>query len=46
MDVGQMGLWEFMQATQGYAESKGAKPKGRGSISDDRLAEMGVVGFD
>jgi hypothetical protein len=46
MDVGRMTLWEFSQYVQGYAESKGAKPRGKSDISEDRLAEMGVVGFD
>lgn len=44
MPIGQMTLWEFMCATRGYAESKGAKPKG-GSIDEERLAEMGIAGF-
>lgn len=40
-----MTLFEFMCATQGYAEANGAKPKG-GTISDERLSEMGIAGFD
>lgn len=44
MDVGKMDLWEFMQATKGYAESKGEKPRG-GTISDDRMSELGIAGF-
>lgn len=40
-----MTLWEFMCAAQGYAESRGAKPKG-GTIDDDRLSALGIVGFD
>lgn len=40
-----MSLWEFTQAVSGYAESRGAKPKG-GTIADDRLVEMGIVGFN
>lgn len=43
--IGKMTLYEFACATRGYAEANGAKPKG-GTISDERLAEMGVVGFD
>lgn len=45
LDVGRMSLFEFVAATAGYAESHGAKPKG-GSIDEDRLAEMGIVGFN
>lgn len=44
MNVGQMTLYEFIYAQRGWAEANGAKPKG-GTISDDRLSEMGVVGF-
>lgn len=40
-----MSLFEFMCAVEGYAEGKGGKRKG-GSIDDDRLSEMGIVGFD
>lgn len=40
-----MTLWEFVCAQEGFAEANGAKPKGGGEISDDRLAELGVEGF-
>lgn len=43
--IGSMTIFEFMSATRGYAEANGAKPKG-GTISDDRLAQMGIAGFD
>lgn len=42
--IGTMTLFEFMCATRGFAEANGAKAKG-GTISDDRLSEMGIVGF-
>jgi len=45
MNVGAMSLYEFTYAQRGYAEAKGAKPRG-GSISDDRMAELGIAGFD
>lgn len=44
MPVGAMSLFEFICATRGYGEANGAKQSG-GTISDDRLAEMGVQGF-
>jgi hypothetical protein len=40
-----MTLTEFVDATRGYAEANGVKPKGTGTISDNRLEEMGIVGF-
>lgn len=44
--IGKMSFYEFLAASRGYAEANGgAKPKGR-SISEERLAEMGIVGFD
>jgi hypothetical protein len=44
MNIGDMTMFEFACATQGFAEANGAKPKG-GTISDDRLADMGIEGF-
>lgn len=44
-DVGAMTLWEFTEAVRGYAEANGAKARGTGDISDERLAELGVEGF-
>lgn len=44
-DIGGMALWEFAQAVRGYAEANGAKPRGAGDISDDRLSELGIEGF-
>ncbi len=38
-------LWEFVYATRGFAESNGAKPRGTGDISEDRLNELGIEGF-
>jgi hypothetical protein len=41
-----MSLWEWVCATDGYAEANGSKKRrGTGDISDDRLAEMGIEGF-
>jgi hypothetical protein len=45
MPIGQMSLFEFSSACEGHAQANGKKPRG-GSIDDDRLAEMGIVGFD
>jgi hypothetical protein len=43
-DIGSMTLQEFKWAADGYAEANGAKPRG-GTISDDRLSALGIVGF-
>jgi len=40
-----MAFWEFIYATRGYAEANGAKPKGNGDMSEDRLSELGIEGF-
>jgi hypothetical protein len=39
-----MTLQEFKWAADGYAEANGAKQRG-GTITDDRLSAMGIVGF-
>jgi len=40
-----MTFYEFLMAQRGWNESRpGAKPRG-GTIADDRLSEMGIVGF-
>lgn len=44
MNIGTMTMFEFACATRGFGEANGAKPKG-GTISDDRLADMGIEGF-
>ena len=44
MPIGMLSLWEFLQAAQGYNEANGGKPKG-GTLSEDRLAAMGIAGF-
>ena len=44
MPIGTLSLWEFLQAAQGYNEANGGKPKG-GTLSEDRLAAMGIAGF-
>lgn len=44
-DIGQMMLWEFIHAKRGYDEAHGAKPRGTGDISEDRLSDMGIAGF-
>lgn len=40
-----MTLFEWVCATDGYAEANGTKRRRGGDISEDRLAEMGIVGF-
>lgn len=42
--VNAMTLWEFYAASDGYSLANGGKRRG-GDISDDDLAEMGIVGF-
>jgi hypothetical protein len=42
-----MTLLEFVDATQGYSEANGGKPKkDQTVIGDDRLSELGIAGFD
>ena len=40
-----MELWQFIACLDGYAASRGTKPQGR-ELSDERLAELGIEGFD
>lgn len=40
-----MTLWEFAAVMDGFRAFHGAKPKG-GDISEDRLAELGIEGFE
>ena len=40
-----MTFWEFGCAVDGYNESQGRKPPGRGDMSEDRLSELGIEGF-
>jgi hypothetical protein len=45
--VGRMSLWQFMAALDGYGRANGWKKTGNtaGSMSDQRLAELGIEGF-
>lgn len=45
MDIGSMGLWEWVCATEGHALANGSKKAMGTDISDDRLSEMGIEGF-
>jgi hypothetical protein len=45
MDVGKMTLWEFSCAVRGHAEANGAKPRGNGDMSEERLSALGIEGF-
>lgn len=41
-----MTLWEFAAVMDGFRQFHGAKPKGKDDISEDRLAELGIEGFE
>lgn len=40
-----MALGDFIYAVRGFTEASGAKPKGNGNMSEDRLSELGIEGF-
>lgn len=42
-EVDAMSVWEFIACCDAFAASKGGAPTA--DIDDDRLREMGVVGF-
>jgi hypothetical protein len=44
-DVDQMTIWEFNACFDGWKAANGVKPRGKGDISEERLAEMGIEGF-
>jgi hypothetical protein len=41
-----MSLWEFAAALGGFAEFHGVKKQSAEEISDARLAELGIEGFE
>lgn len=41
-----MTLWEFAAVMDGFRTFHGAKPKSGGDIGEDRLAELGIEGFE
>lgn len=41
----EMTPWEFKAVSDAYVRAHGGKPKGEG-MDDDRLAELGIEGFD
>ena len=43
--VDTMSLWEFAACYDGWKAVNGIKPKRNGDITDERLREMGIVGF-
>lgn len=43
--IDEMSPWEFTAVSDAWVRAHGGKPKG-GSIDEDRLAELGVEGFD
>lgn len=43
--VDRMSVWQFGAALKGWQIANGQRSKDMGEISDDRLREMGVVGF-
>lgn len=44
-EVDRMGWWEFNAALRGWMVANGQRPKGDADIPDERLREMGIVGF-
>ena len=45
MQVDQMSYWEFAACVTGYQKSQGVKTGGTKTMSDERLAELGIEGF-
>jgi hypothetical protein len=43
--VDSMSLWEFNACYDGWKTVNGVKSKRNATISDERLSEMGIVGF-
>ena len=45
--VGQMSLWQFMAALDGFGRANGWQKSDNGgaAMSDQRLAELGIEGF-
>ena len=43
--VDTMTLWEFTACHDGWKAVNGIKSKRNADISDERLREMGIVGF-
>jgi hypothetical protein len=41
-----MSLWQFTAAMDGFAAFYGAKPLASDGMSEQRLRELGIVGFD
>lgn len=46
--VDAMTLWEFNACAHAFAKANGAKPasNGGGDMSDERLRELGIDGFN
>lgn len=46
--VDEMSLWEFNACADAFARANGAKGKsgGDGDMSDERLRELGIDGFN
>lgn len=44
--VDEMSFWEFRCCYEGYKATNGIKSKSSADISEERLHEMGIVGFE
>lgn len=47
-DINQMSVWEYMACSDGWNLNHDPKSRraGAGDISEDRLSELGIEGFD
>lgn len=45
-EVDQMTAWEFLACIEGVEAHNGAKPRAENDMDDERLAALGIEGFD
>lgn len=45
-ETDKMSLWEYGAIRDAYLISQGGRPAGDGDLDEDRLSDMGIVGFD
>lgn len=43
--IDEMTPWEFTAVSEAWVQAHGGKKRGQG-MDDDRLAELGIEGFD
>ncbi len=41
-----MSVWEFLACMDGFSTFHGGKKRGGAEMTDDRLAELGIEGFE